>query len=199
MRARAPAPRGRGARSDRALQRCGGRSVDLPEPLTPVTTVSVPSGKRDVDVLQVEARARRARRARVPLPARRSAGAGMRELAAQEARRSASRRARPRPACPRATMRPPWRPGAGADVDQPVGGAQRGLVVLDDDDGVAARRAARSSAPSRRAVVARVQADRRLVEHVEHALQAARRAAPRAGCAAPRRPRACPRARSSVR
>ena len=61
--------------------------------------------------------------------------------------------------------------GAGADVDDPVGGADGVLVVLDDDQGVAevAQAHQRLDEP---VVVALVQADRRLVEHVEHADQA---------------------------
>ena len=60
--------------------------------------------------------------------------------------------------------------GAGADVDDVVGGADRVLVVLDHDHGVAevAQPAQRFEEPR---VVALVQADRRLVEHVEHAGQ----------------------------
>ena len=60
--------------------------------------------------------------------------------------------------------------GARAEVDQVVGGADRLFVVLDDDDAVAlvAQPAERGQqAP----VVALVQADRRLVEHVEDAGQ----------------------------
>ena len=54
------------------------------------------------------------------------------------------------------------------DVDDMVGDADRLLVVLDDDDGVAeiAESQQRVDEPL---VVALVQADRRLVEHVEHA------------------------------
>jgi hypothetical protein len=58
--------------------------------------------------------------------------------------------------------------GPGADVDQVVGGADGGLVVLDHDQGVA-----QVAQPDQRldeaVVVALVQPDRRLVEDVEHA------------------------------
>ncbi len=58
--------------------------------------------------------------------------------------------------------------GAGADVDDVVGGADRILVMLDHDHGVA-----EVAQPAQRIeqarVVALVQADRRLVQHVEHA------------------------------
>ena len=61
--------------------------------------------------------------------------------------------------------------GARADVDDPVGGADGVLVVLDDDQGVA-----EVLEPDQRldqpVVVALVQADRRLVEDVEDADQA---------------------------
>ena len=61
--------------------------------------------------------------------------------------------------------------GAGADIDHIVGLQDRVLVVLDHDHGVAEV----AQAPQRlqqALVVALVQADRRLVEHVEHAGQA---------------------------
>ena len=61
--------------------------------------------------------------------------------------------------------------GAGADVDDVVGGADRVLVVLDDEDGVAEIAQALERLEQAR-VVALMQADRRLVEHVEHAGEA---------------------------
>ena len=61
--------------------------------------------------------------------------------------------------------------GAGADVEHVVGGADGVLVVLDHDHGVAevAQPLQRLEQPR---VVALVQADRGLVEHVEHAGEA---------------------------
>ena len=55
--------------------------------------------------------------------------------------------------------------GAGADVEHMVGGADRVLVVLDHDHGVAevAQALQRFEQPR---IVALVQADRRLVEHI---------------------------------
>ena len=57
---------------------------------------------------------------------------------------------------------------AGAHVDEPVGGAHHLLVVLDDDHGVA-EVAQALERPDQAAVVALVEADRRLVEDVEDA------------------------------
>ena len=61
--------------------------------------------------------------------------------------------------------------GAGADVEHVVGGADGVLVVLDHDHGVAEVAQALERFEQAR-VVALVQADRGLVEHVEHAGQA---------------------------
>ena len=60
--------------------------------------------------------------------------------------------------------------GARAHVDDVVGGEDRVAIVLDDDDAVAEVDEAAQRLEQAR-VVARVQADRRLVEHVEHADQ----------------------------
>ena len=74
-------------------------------------------------------------------------------------------------AVPSATTRPPCSPGARAHVDDVVGSAHRVLVVLDHDHRVAqlAQPLERRQQPG---VVALVQADRRLVEDVQHAHQA---------------------------
>ena len=60
--------------------------------------------------------------------------------------------------------------GARTDIDDVVGGADRVLVMLDHDHGVAevAQPLQRFHQPR---VVALVQPDRRLVEHIEHAGQ----------------------------
>ncbi len=58
-------------------------------------------------------------------------------------------------------------PGARPHVDDPVGGADRLLIVLDDDDRVA-EIAQPSQGRQQAPVVALVQPDRGLVEHVEH-------------------------------
>ena len=61
---------------------------------------------------------------------------------------------------------------AGAEIDDPVGVADRVLVVLDHDHGVAEIAQALEGF-EQPVVVALVQADARLVEHVEHARQPA--------------------------
>ena len=88
-------------------------------------------------------------------------------------------------------------PGAGPHVDEPVGAPHHLLVVLDDDDRVADVAQPLERADQAR-VVALVQADRRLVEDVEHAdeLRADLRREPRR-CASP--PESVAAARSSVR
>ena len=62
--------------------------------------------------------------------------------------------------------------GAGAEVEQAVGTRDHFAIVLDDEQRVAevAKLLQRGDEPR---VVARVEADRRLVEHVQHAAQAA--------------------------
>ena len=71
---------------------------------------------------------------------------------------------------PCATSRPPRGPGAGTDVDEVIGGADRVLVVLDDDDRIAqvAQLAQGGDEP---VIVALVQADARFVQDVKHAGQ----------------------------
>ena len=61
--------------------------------------------------------------------------------------------------------------GAGAQIDQVVGGVHRALVVLDDDDRVAEVAQALERA-DQLLVVALVEADRRLVEDVHDADEA---------------------------
>ena len=88
--------------------------------------------------------------------------------------------------------------GARPHIDQPVGGADRLLVVLDDDDRVAEvaqplqrrRAAARCRAGAARSTARRARRARR---------SAPSRSARRAGCAGSRRPTACPRRAIRVR
>ena len=73
---------------------------------------------------------------------------------------------------PWATICPPSRPAAGTEVEQLVGVADHLAVVLDHQERVA-QVAELFQGVEQPAVVAGMQADRRLVEHVEHAAQAA--------------------------
>ena len=88
--------------------------------------------------------------------------------------------------------------GGRADVDHMVGRKDRLLVVLDDDHGVA-EVAQVFQRFEQAGVVALVQADRGLVEHVEHAGQPRADLARRGGCAGSRRRRACRNCAASVR
>ena len=78
---------------------------------------------------------------------------------------------------------------AESHVDHVVGGANRIFVVLDDDHRVA-EVAQVLQRVDQAAVVALVQADRWLIEHVHHAGEARSRSATPAGCVATRRPTA---------
>ena len=147
-------------------------SVDLPEPDTPVTATKSPRGMSTRDVLQVVGpRALDGQLlavARAPGRGRRRwsfspdrywpvidsvfssrvlVGARVHDLAAELA-------------------------GPRADVDDEVGEADRLLVVLDHDDRVA-QVAQALEGRDEPTVVALVQSDRGLVEHVEHAHQVA--------------------------
>ena len=146
----------------------------LPEPQTPVThDEQRPAGIATSMFLRLLWRAPRTvrnrpsaglafvRGSRSPaLPARYCAGEALARL---RQRRRAS---------PAATISPPLTPGPGPEIDEPVGRAHRVLVVLDDDHGVA-QVAQPLQGGDQAVVVARVQADRRLVEDVEHADQPA--------------------------
>ena len=93
-----------------------------------------------------------------------------RQLAAEVAAGEAGLRPRDLGRRAAATISPPWRPGAGAEVDEPVRLLHRLAVVLDDHDRVADV-AQVLEGGEQLAVVALVQADRRLVEHVDDAGQ----------------------------
>ena len=69
---------------------------------------------------------------------------------------------------PCATTVPPWRAGPGAELDDPVGGVDDLDLVLDHHHRVAVG-GQHLDGRAQPLDVARVQADRRLVEHVEHA------------------------------
>ena len=180
-RAAAPA-RGRECRSPASICRCRE---------TPVTTVSRPSGNstsmffrlcsrapRTISLLAVGlaalARARRSRRA-----PERYCPVSEPALRAMSRRRARGDQFAAEPS------------GAGAEVDHVVGALDGLLVVLHHQHRVAQVAQLRQRV-EQAAVVARVQADGGLVQHVEHAAQLASRSAWPAGCAALRRRRASP-------
>ncbi len=145
--------------------------LDLPDPLTPVMQVKVPSGMLAVTFCRLFARApwtvmwwplplRRTLRDRDLAPAGEVVG-GERVLRLEHLFERALR-----------DDLAPVDAGAGAKVYHVVGGADRVLVMLDDYDRVAevAQALERFEQP---VVVALVEADTRLVEHVEHARQPA--------------------------
>ena len=146
-------------------------SVLLPDPDAPVIAISLPSGNRHVDRLGGCSRARRARPAPVPLPVpprtrrRRSMRLPDRNWPVGDALHLSTSSI-----VPCTTTRAAVHARAGPHLDDVIGGANRVLVVLDDD-----HRVADVAEPLERGdhldVVLRVQADARLVEHVEHAHQ----------------------------
>ena len=146
-------------------------SVDLPEPETPVTAVNSPSGKLDVDVLQVVLPG-----APCTVSSRPGCAGGARrdrDLAAAGEVLAGHRVGVVEQVLDRTRSGPPGRrarrrPGR---CRRPSRRADGLLVVLDHDQGVA-----EVLEPDQRLdqalVVALVEADRRLVEDVEHADQA---------------------------
>ena len=85
-----------------------------------------------------------------------------------------------------------------ADVDDIISRHDRVFVMLDDDHGIAdiAQVFQRFQQPG---IVALVEADRGLVEHVEHAGEGPSRSARQAGCAGFRRPDSVPELRDRLR
>ena len=163
----------------------------MPEPLTPVTTQRTPSGNVDVDLLEVvPARPGQARSA----PVGGAVGArGRRPSAAREevAGGRARRRRRSPPGGPRRATRPPASPAPG-----PMSTSRSAARMIASSCSTTTTElpASRSRCDDRdqAADVARVQADRRLVQHVErvdqpraerrrqgHALRLAAREGPR--------------------
>ena len=146
-------------------------SVDLPPPETPVTQVKSPSGMRRRDVLEIVA----ARADDFELPPRISGAAPRRDrdlpLAGQI---MAGQRIGIGGDLGRRSLGDDlaaMHAGAGADIDDIIGGPDRVLVMLDDDHRIAEAAQAPQRIEEPR-VVALMQADRRLVEHIEHAGQA---------------------------
>ena len=145
-------------------------SVDLPEPETPVTDVSTPSGNDTSMSRRLCSRAPTTVSCRRRSTGRRIGG----NLDALLARKiGAGERIR---VAQKVVVRAAVHDLAavlscgGADVDDPVGVGDGVEVVLDDD-----QRVAQIPQPQQRldqpAVVALMQPDRRLVEHVQHADQ----------------------------
>ena len=146
----------------------------MPDPLTPVTHVSVLSGMSTSMFFRLCSLAP-LRRSFCPVPRRRGDGTGI----ASSLRRyfAVSERA----SCispdrsPEVHYAPALLAGAEADVDDVIGDPDHVLIVLDDEDRVAlvAQLPENLEQPL---VVARVQADRRLVQDVEGADERTRRA-----------------------
>ena len=127
---------------------------------------SMPSGNVTSTDLRLFSRAPRTVSV-LPLPFRRCFGVAIDRLPERNCPVGDALHASTSSSVPCTTTVPPWTPGPGPHLDDVVGGADRVLVVLDDDDRVADV----AQALQRRDhlhVVLRVQADARLVEHVEH-------------------------------
>ena len=140
-------------------------SVDLPDPLTPVTHVSAFSGMATSTFFRLCSVAP-STRSRCPVPRRRAGRQRDRQLVPQVLRRERARighqlgqRAGEHDAAALLA-------GAQPEIDEVVGDRDHVGVVLDDEHGVAliAQLPQDGDQPQ---VVARVQADRRLVEHVQ--------------------------------
>ena len=145
-------------------------SVDFPEPETPVTTVMQAERQSDVNIFQVVAvRAENRDGFSVGAAARFGDGdfhfAG-KILARQRRWISGDFGGR---ACGDEVSA--GFSGAGAEINHVIGAANGFFVVLDDENRVA-KVAQGFERIEQAAIVARVQADRRFVKHVEHAAQA---------------------------
>ncbi len=137
----------------------------LPDPETPLTQTNRPSGKATSTSLRLCCRAPRTVSQRSP--------GGFRSVGmAIDFRPDRYCPVRLLGASATSSERPlgddlaPFDAGAGAEVDEVVGGAHRVLVVLDDDHGVADVAEALQGR-DQAVIVARVEADRRLVEDVQ--------------------------------
>ena len=141
----------------------------MPLPDTPVTATNVPSGTRRSTSRRLCSRAPRTASA-LPLPVARLAGIGTARSPRRNAPVIERGSARTASSGPLAMISPPCSPAPGPDVDDPVGGPDRLLVVLDDEDRVA-EVAQPGQGRDQLGVVALVQPDRRLVEDVQDAHQ----------------------------
>ena len=146
-------------------------SVDLPPPETPVTQVKSPSGIVAVTFLRLLPRAPTIASSRPGSRARRLVGNRDRPLAREIV---AGQRIGIGGDFGRRSLGDDLAPvhaGARADIDDVIGGPDRVLVVLDHDHRIAQAPQAPERIEEPR-VVALVEADRRLVEHIEHAGEA---------------------------
>ena len=144
-------------------------SVDLPEPETPVTQQKTPSGTATSIPFRLCSRAFRTSRA--PRGSRRSAGTSIRRFPERYWPVSEAAVAATSAGGPSAMTWPPCSPAPGPRSTMWSAAQHRPLVVLDDDHGVA-EVAEPVEGRDQLRVVALVEADRGLVEHVHHADQA---------------------------
>ena len=145
-------------------------SVDLPPPDTPVTQVNKPSGISALMFFKLLPRAPTILSVRAGFLGRRS-GIGTTSSPGEIFAGPGIRRGHQIVDAALRHDMAAMNAGAGADVEHPVGGADGVLVVFDHDHGVAevAQAFQRFQEPR---IVALVQPDRGLVEHVEHAGEA---------------------------
>ena len=144
-------------------------SVDFPEPETPVIRIKVPSGNVTSIFLRLLACAPRIVSA---APFDGAALGGNRNVRAPR-EILAGERARIRGDFGGRADGDEFAAGfscAGAEIDDVIGAAHGFFIVLDDEDGVA-EIAQRFERGEQAAIVARVQADRRLIENIENAAQ----------------------------
>ena len=158
-------------RRDAALNSVSIRKVDLPPPDTPVTAVNMPIGMSAVTFFRLLPRAPTTRMRLFFFGWRRAGGVAIssspdRYLPVIEFGLAMMSRGEP---C--GDHLAAMDAGGGADVDDIVGGQDRVLVMLDHDDRVA-EVAQVLQRVEQAGIVALVQADDGLVEHVEHAGQA---------------------------
>ena len=148
-------------------------SVLLPLPDTPVTQVKVPSGMLAVTFCRLFSLGALDRQPAAALGGRLAPDLGHRDLAEAREILAGEAGAVAHHVLGRALGDDvaAVRAGARAHVDQMVGGADRVLVVLDHQHRVA-EVAQAGQRLQQAVVVALVQADRRLVQHIEHAGQA---------------------------
>ncbi len=146
-------------------------SVDLPPPDTPVTQVNRPSGTSAVMFLRLLALAPRTRIIRSGV--RRPALFRHRDLLQPDEVLAGERGGIGHDLVRRSGGHDlaAMHSGAGADIDDEIGGADGLLVVLDHQHGIA-EIAQMTQGFEQPGVVALMQADRRLVEHIENAGQA---------------------------